>query len=89
MQRFLKALTGCSSALTKQYDTLVGTVLVRKYVLLWASRGARNPNLQVVIMHASHVRSQHFVWTSPILSMNGMHISQYDHAHLDLLSLVI
>ena len=32
LQRFLKALTGCSSALTKQYDTLVGTVLVRKYV---------------------------------------------------------
>ena len=34
LQRFLKALTGCSSALTKQFDTLVGTVLVRKYVLL-------------------------------------------------------
>ena len=59
MQRFLKALTGCSSALTKQYDTLVGTVLVRKYVLLQAPLVARNPNLQVVIMHASHVCSQH------------------------------
>ena len=34
LQRFLKALAGCSSALTKQYDTLVGTVLVRKYVFL-------------------------------------------------------
>ena len=47
LQRFLKALTGCSSALTKQYDTLVGTVLVRKYVLLQASLVARNryPNL--------------------------------------------
>ena len=51
MQRFLKALTGCSSALTKQYDTLVGTVLVRKYVLLQAPLVARNPNLQVVIMN--------------------------------------
>ena len=59
LQRFLKALTGCSSALTKQYDTLVGTVLVRKYVLLQAPLVARNPNLQVVIMHASHVCSQH------------------------------
>ena len=45
LQRFLKALTGCSSALTKQYDTLVGTVLVRKYVLLQAPLVARNPNL--------------------------------------------
>ena len=27
--------------------------------LLWAARGARNPNLQVVITHASHVCSQH------------------------------
>ena len=51
LQRFLKALTGCSSALTKQYDTLVGTVLVRKYVLLQAPLVARNPNLQVVIMN--------------------------------------
>ena len=29
LQRFLKALTSCSSCLTKQYDTLVGTALVR------------------------------------------------------------
>ena len=59
LQRFLKALTGCSSALTKQYDTLVGTVLVRKYVLLQAPLVARNPNLQVVIMNASGVCGQH------------------------------
>jgi len=59
LQRFLKALTGCSSALTKQYDTLVGTVLVRKYVLLQAPLVAHSPNLQVVIMQASHVCSQH------------------------------
>ena len=35
--------------------------------LLRETRGARNPNLQVVITHASHVCSQHepaFVWNS-------------------------
>ena len=86
LQRFLKALTGCSSALTKQYDTLVGTVLVRKYILLQTTRGARNPNLQFVIMHASHVCSQ-YLFGLP-LRMNGMHIPQFDHANLDLLSLI-
>ena len=87
LQRFLKALTGCSSALTKQYDTLVGTVLVRKYVLLQAPLVARNPNLQVVIMNASGVCGQH-LFGFP-LRMNGMYITQFDHAHLDLLSLII
>ena len=37
--------------------------LLTKTILLQAKRGTRNPNLQVVIMHASHVRSHHFVWT--------------------------
>ena len=87
LQRFLKALTGCSSALTKQYDTLVGTVLVRKYVLLQAPLVACNPNLQVVIMHASRVCSQ-YLFGLP-LRMNRMHIMQFDHARLDLLSLII
>ena len=34
--------------------------------LLRATRGARNPNLQFVITHASYVCSQHsqLVWTS-------------------------
>ena len=44
--------------------------------LLQATRGARNPNLQVVIMHPLHVRNQH-----------SFRLSQ--HARLDLLSLVI
>ena len=87
MQRFLKALTGCSSALTKQYDTLVGTVLVRKYVLLQVPLVAHNPNLQVVIMNAFHVCSQH-LFGFP-LRMNGIYITQFDQACLDLLSLVI
>ena len=49
---------------------------------LRATRGARNPNLQVVITHASHI-----VWTSQ--RMNEMHRTQFDHARLDLPSLVI
>ena len=54
--------------------------------LLRATRGAHNPNLQVVITHASHVCSQHSFGFS--LRMNGMHRTQFDHARLDL-SLVI
>ena len=51
------------------------------------TRGARNPNLQVVITHASHVCSQHSFGLP--LRTNGMHITQFDHARLDLVSLVI
>jgi len=55
--------------------------------LLWVTRGACNPNLQVVIKHASHLCSQHsFV---PPLRMNGMHKMQFDHTRFDLLPLVI
>ena len=54
---------------------------------LRATRGARNPNLQVVITHASHVCSQHSFGLQ--LRMNGIHGTQFDHARLDLLSLVI
>ena len=55
--------------------------------LLWAPIVARNPNLQVVITHMSHVGSQHS-FEIP-LRMNGMHRTQFDHKGLDLLSLVI
>ena len=55
--------------------------------LLRATRGARNPNLQVVITHAWHVRSQH-EFELP-LRINGMHRTQFDHARLYLLPLVI
>ena len=47
----------------------------------------RNPNLQVVITHTSHVGSQHS-FEIP-LRKNGMHRTQFDHTGLDLLSLVI
>ena len=50
-------------------------------------RGARNPNLQVVITHASPVCSQHSFGLP--LTMNGMHKTQFDHARLDPLPLVI
>ena len=60
---------------------------IRNILLLRATRGARNPNLQVVITHASHVCSHHS-FEFP-LKMNGMHRTQFDHARLDLLSLVI
>ena len=55
--------------------------------LLWATRGAHNPNLQVVITYASHVCSQH-TFRLP-LRMNGMHRTQLDHVRLDLPSLII
>ena len=48
---------------------------------LRATRGACNPNVQVVITHASHLCSKHsFVLP---LKMNGMHRRQFDHARFD------
>ena len=55
--------------------------------LLRATRGACNPNLEVVITHASHVCTQHSFGLP--LRMNGMQGTQFDHARLDPLSLVI
>ena len=54
-------------------------------VLLQATRGAHNPNLQVVNMHALHVCSQHS-FRLP-LRMNGIHRMHFDQACLDPLSL--
>ena len=51
------------------------------------TRGARKPNPQGVITHASHLCSQRSFGLP--LRMNGMHITQFDHARLDLLLLVI
>ena len=53
---------------------------------LRATRGARNPNLQVVVTHASHLCSQH---SFGLTKNEWMHRTQFDHARLDLLSLVI
>ena len=51
-------------------------------ILLRATKGARNPNLQVVITHASHVRSQQS-FELP-LKMNGMHRTQFGQAPFGL-----
>ena len=56
-------------------------------LLLRATKGACNSNLQVVVTHASHVCSQHS-FGLPI-RMYGKHRKHFDHARLDLLSLVI
>ena len=58
-----------------------------KYCSLEVTRGAHNPNLQVVITHASHVCSQHL--SGLPLRMNGMHRTLFNPTPLDLLSLVI
>ena len=50
-----------------------------------ATRGAHNPNLQVVMTHASHVCSQHSFGIP--LRMNGMYQMQFCRGRLDLLPL--
>ena len=46
-----------------------------------ATREAHNPNVQVVITHASHVCSQRSFGFP--LTMNGMHRTQFNRARLD------
>ena len=55
--------------------------------LLRATRGARNPNLQGVITHVSHLCSQHSFGFP--LRMNGTLKMQFDHMCFNLLPLVI
>ena len=57
-------------------------------ILLQASRGAPDPNLQVATMHEQHLLYvAAIVWTSTKNEWNAQ--KQSDHANLDLLSLVI
>ena len=56
-------------------------------ICILLTRGARKPNLQGVITHASHLCSQRSFGLP--LRMNGMYITQFDHARLDPLLLVI
>ena len=58
-----------------------------RFPYLRATRGASNPNLKVVITHASHVCCQNSFGLP--LGMYGMHRTHFDHVRLDLLSLVI
>ena len=73
-----QGLTKCNN------DFYKGIMLQGTY--LRATRGARNPNLQVVITHASHVCSQ-LSFGLP-LRMYGMQRTHFDHARLDLLPLI-
>ena len=57
------------------------------FLLLRATREARNTDLQVVITHASHVGNQHSFGFSQ--RMNEMPRTQFGDARMDLLSLVI
>ena len=68
---------------------LEGTLICEKVskLLLRATRGARTPIPQVVIMHASHVCSQDSFGLP--LRMNGMQRSEFDHSRMDLLSFAI
>ena len=54
---------------------------MQSMIYLRATRGARNPNLQVVINHASQVCSQHSFGLP--LRMNEMHRRQFDQARFD------
>ena len=66
----------------------IGKPVIKCTLLLRATRGARNPNLQVVITHVSHVCSQHSFGL--LLRITGIvHITHFDQARLDLLLLVI
>ena len=56
-------------------------------LLLRATRGTCNPNVQVVITHALHACSQRSFGIP--LRMNVLHRTQFNHARLDLLLLVI
>ena len=70
--------------------TLWYVMLCVMFKFLWVTRGACNPNLQVVVMHVLHVCSQHsFGLPLRMYIMYGMHITQFDPARLNLLSLLI
>ena len=73
-----QGLTKCNN------DFYKGMMLHDTY--LRAKKWARNPNLLVVITHASHVCSQH--WFGLPLRMYGMHTTHFDHGRLDLLPLI-
>ena len=56
-------------------------------IVIAGNKRSRNPTLQVVIMYASHVCSQHSFGLP--LGMSGMHMMQFDYVCLGFLSLII
>ena len=75
------------SAVDRKSGTVLNFSCSIKIKLLRAALVTRNPSLQAVISHALHVCSQHSFGLP--LRMNGMHKTQFDHAHFDLLPRVI
>ena len=79
------------SSFQPPYEERANNSLLRSLILhndlLRVTRGTRNPNLQGVITHVSHVCSQHSFGLP--LRINGILKMQYDHAHFDLLPLII
>ena len=73
-----QGLTKCNN------DFYKGMMLHDTY--LRATKWAYNPNLLVVITHASHVCSQHSFGLP--LRMYGMHRTHFDHGRLDFLPLL-
>ena len=77
----------CTLKLLEENSGTVNRLCVFFLSYLPATRGARNPNLQVVITHAWHVCNQHSFGLP--LRTNGLDRTQFDHARLEILSLVI
>ena len=79
----------CCSTLNNKSICCRSSICIVLLLCLWEQqyfyRAARNPNLQVVISHTSHVfqpASQHFFGLP--LRMNGMHRAQFDHVRFEL-----
>ena len=75
------------SAVDRKSGTVLNFSCSINMKLLRATRGAHNPNLQVVIMHTSHLCRQHSFGLP--LRMNGMHKTQFDCACFDFLPCII
>ena len=88
LQLLLKLLTVYESKVFFLWREIAGAAQNNNFclMLLRARIVARNRNLQVIITHASHPCSQHSFGIP--LRMYGMHKTHFDHAYLDLLSLV-
>ena len=88
LQLLLKPLTVYESKVFFLWREIAGAAQNNNFclMLLRTRIVARNRNLQVIITHASHPCSQHSFGIP--LRMYGMHKTHFDHACLDLLSLV-
>ena len=67
--------------------TLKNVIIIIIIIIIIADKRSPQSYLQVVITYASYVCSQHS-FGLPV-RMYGMHRTHFDHARLDVLSLVI